>query len=309
MKQNNLKGSALLCLAALIWGLAFVAQSMAAGVPTFLLNSLRSFISVAFLYVLFRIVNRKRKERIIPKDKKQRKTVIVGSTVCGVFLTIAANFQQFGISLYREGEAAEAHAGFITALYVIIVPIISVFLHKKVSPIVWAGAVVAVSGFYLLCLSGGLDAIYKGDLFVLLCAIAFSFQILSIDKYVDGIGGLRLSLLQFLVVGVLSGIMSLIFERDSIMLDEVIKSALPILYLGIMSSGIAYTLQIIGQKYAEPSVASISMSLESVFAALGGWIISKNALSLPEIFGCVLVFAAIIIAQLPDFIAAKKKRA
>ena len=309
MKHNNLKGSLLLCLAAFVWGLAFTAQSSASSVPPFLLNSLRSFISLGFLFILFKIVNIKTKERLIPKDKAQRKTVFIGSIVCGTFLTIAANFQQFGIAMYKDGEAGEAHAGFITAMYVIIVPIISVFLRKKISLIVFVAAAISVLGFYFLCFSEGLGGFYKGDLLVLLCAFCFSFQILAIDKYVGKIGGIRLSLFQFLVVGILSGVMSLIFEFDKITLNVITDNILPIVYLGIFSSGIGYTLQIVGQKYAQPAVASISMSLESVFAALGGWLIAGNALASNEILGCVLVFAAIITAQLPDLINLKKKTA
>lgn len=301
MKRNNLKGSLILCLAALIWGLAFVAQSKAANVPSFLINALRSTISVPFLYVLYKITNRKTKEPLFPKDKKKLKTVLLGSAVCGVFLTIATNFQQFGIAFYPDTAPVEAHAGFITALYVIIVPIMSLFIYKKLSPIVMGAAIIALVGFYFLCLKNGLGGIYTGDILVLICAFAFSLQIIAIDKYVGEIGGIRLSLLQFLVVAVLSAIMSAIFEHSQIVWKDVLSAALPILYLGIMSSGVAYTLQIVGQKYAEPAVASISMSLESVFAALGGWIIVGNDLSVNEIIGCMLVFSAIIIAQIPEF--------
>ena len=164
----------------------------------------------------------------------------------------------------------------------------------------------ALFGFYLLCLSGGLGGIYLGDLLIFISAVSFSLHILSIDKFVGITGGIKLSIMQFTVVGVLYSVLALIFEHPQI--SNILAAVPQILYLGIMSSGVAYTLQIVGQKYAEPSVASLSMSLESVFAALGGWIISGNALSLKEFCGCALVFAAIIVAQLPDMIVSKKKK-
>jgi len=315
MKHNNLKGSLILITAALIWGLAFVAQSDAADrVPPFLINCLRSLISAVFLFVLLKFKTLKSAEKIIPADKALRKTVLAGSLICGVMLTISVNFQQFGIALYPKGAAVEAHSGFITAMYVILVPVFSVFLRKKVTPTVWAAVAVCLIGFYMLCFTNGLDKLYLGDLLVFFCAISFSVHILSIDRFVEAIGGIRLSMLQFLVCGILSGIMSLIFEFSKISLDNIISAAPQILYLCIMSSEVAYTLQIIGQRYAEPSIASLSMSLESVFAAVGGWAAYKfleigdpRTLSANEIIGCVLVFAAIVLAQLPPLPKRKKK--
>lgn len=306
-KYSNLKGSLLLCLAALIWGLAFVAQSGAADlVPPFLMCCLRSFISAVFLYSVYRLLNIKKKASVFPSDKTSRKTVITGGIVCGTALAVATNLQQFGIALYPSGAAVEAHAGFITALYVIIVPLFSIFRRKKVATAVWIAVVIALAGFYMLCFSGGTDGLYLGDIIVFFCAISFSIHILCVDKYVEEVGGIRLSMLQFIVCGIISGILSLIFDTPSISLQNVISAAPQILYLGIMSSGIAYTLQIIGQRYAEPAVASITMSLESVFAALGGWLIAGNPLGANELWGCALVFFAIILAQLPPVF--KKKR-
>jgi drug/metabolite transporter (DMT)-like permease len=309
MRSNNLKGSLILITAALIWGLAFVAQSSAADrVPPFLMNCLRSFISAAFLTVILRIKGIKSGEPIIPKDKAGKKICLAGGLVCGLMLAVSVNLQQFGIALYPKGAASEAHAGFITAMYVMIVPLLSLFAGKKVGVGVWLGVGISVIGFYLLCLSGGVDGLYLGDLLVLLCAFSFSFHIHSVDKFVEQVGGIRLSMLQFLVCGAVSGVLSLIFEISAVNLTDILSAIWQILYLGIMSSGVAYTLQIIGQRYAEPSIASLSMSLESVFAALGGWfagnflsIGAPRSLSVNEILGCVLVFAAIVFAQLPMF--------
>ncbi len=316
MQHNNLKGSLILGTASLIWGLAFVAQSAAAEVPSFLVNSLRSFISVVFLWVLYRIQNRKTHAPVFPKDPVKRKTVLRGSILCGVLLTVAINFQQFGITLYPAGKdiAVEAHAGFLTALYVVLVPVFSLFLGKKISPVVWGAVLIAVVGFYLLCFRHGIDGVYLGDLLCFICAIAFSWHILTVDRVVGDIGGVRLSMLQFAVCGILSGILSLCFEHDTVDWSVVWQAALPIVYLGIMSSGVAYTLQIVGQQYAEPAVASLAMSPESVFAALGGFvagllhITEKRTLSLGEGIGCALVFAAIIFAQIPDLLHRRSDR-
>ncbi len=301
MKKNNLMGSSLLCLAALLWGLAFVVQTDAADkIPPFIFNSLRSFIGAIFLLGFMGIMSIKNKDFIpIPKSI-DKKSLIIGSTLCGLMLAISTNLQQFGITLYPSGVPTEARSGFLTALYVIIVPILSVFVRKKVPLIVWVSSVVALIGFYMLCLFKGVSGFYFADILLLCCALTFSLHIIVIDRYCGAVGGVRLSAFQFIVAGIISGILALIFELDTISIKNIFDSTWSILYMGIVSSGIAYTLQIVGQKYAEPAIASLSMSLESVFAALGGWIISKNALAHNEIIGCLLVFGAIILAQTPE---------
>ncbi|MBQ3057402.1 MAG: DMT family transporter [Clostridia bacterium] len=307
MKQNNLKGSFILALAALIWGMAFVAQNQISDtVPTFTVNALRSFIAAAFLFVFWKITNIKTKASFIPKDKEGQKQYLAAALMCGTFLAIAMNLQQFGIALYPKGAPAEAHAGFLTVLYVILVPIFSVFLRKKVGLLVWCGGILSTIGIYMLCLANGLEAFYFADIIVFCCGIAFALQILAVDKFVGITGGVKLSIMQFFVVGIISTICALIFDLKALSISALLDGVLPILYLGIMSSGIAYTLQIVGQKYAEPSVASIVMSFESVFAVLGGVMFSNSSLSSNEIIGCIIMFAAIIIAQLPEF---KKKKA
>ncbi len=301
MKLNNLKGSIILCVAALIWGLAFVAQSDAADlVPPLMFNALRSFIGAAALYIFFLITKAKTRQPFFPKSNPLKSKYFTAAIVCGVCLAISVNFQQFGITFYPKGVASEARAGFITALYVILVPVFSVFFRKKVSLFVWLGVIIAMAGVYMLCFSGGINGIYLGDILVFLCAISFSLHIMAVDKYVAVTGGVKLSILQFTVCGIISLLLSLIFEFNAVSFSNIIEAAPQILYLGIMSSGVAYTLQIVGQKYAEPAVASITMSLESVFAALGGWFISGNVLSKTELLGCSLVFVAITVAQLPQ---------
>ncbi len=307
MKTNNLKGTLILGLAAFIWGMAFVAQNIVSDtVPTFTISACRSFIAAVALFVFWKITTLKTREKFFPKDKSLRKKYYIGGLLCGVCLTIASNLQQFGMSLYPKDAPAEAHGGFLTALYVILVPIFSVFFRKKVGLLVWLGGILAAGGIYLLCFAGGIGGFYVGDLIVFTCSIAFAFHILSVDKYVGITGGIKLSIMQFFVVGVISLIGALIFDLEALTLSGLLDGALPILYLGIMSSGVAYTLQIVGQKYAEPAVASITMSFESVFAVLGGVIFSSGSLKINEILGCVIMFAAIIVAQIPEFLQSKK---
>ena len=302
MNRNNFKGSLILLVATLIWGLAFVAQSGAAElVPPFATNALRSFIAAIVLYILYLVVNRKEKIPFIPKEKENRKKILSAGLITGLFLFVAANFQQFGIKFYPEAAETEARSAFITSLYVILVPLISVFVGKKISPYVLAAVGVAVVGVYLLCFSKGIDGVYFADVLIFVCAVCFSLHIMCIDKYVGLVGGIRLSIMQFIVCGIISCTSSLIFEFSQLSFTNIITAAPQILYLGILASGVAFTLQIIGQKYAEPSVASITMSLESVFGALGGWLISGKSMTYTQVIGCVIMFAAIVIAQIPEF--------
>ena len=307
MAKNNLKGSIILVVAALIWGLAFVAQSNAADkIPTFTILFLRSYIGGLFLLVFILIRDFKKKIPIIPKDKTDRKKLLLGGLICGTALCVASSIQQYGISIYPKGVPSEARAGFLTALYVILVPIASIFFKKHLHPIVWVSVIIAFIGVYILCMSDGLGSIYLGDVLLFLCGVAFTVHIITVDTLGKGLDGVKLSMLQFFVCGTISLVFMLIFELNSLNLSVILDAALPVLYLGVMSSGIAYTLQIIGQKYADAAVASIAMSLESVFAALGGWVIAGNSMSSREILGCIIMFAAIILAQVGDFNIFKK---
>ena len=303
---NNIKGSAILTVAALIWGLAFVAQAQAADlVPPFAFNSIRCFIGALALFAVLGIKSVKTKKPLFPTEKAKIKEMLIGGILCGLLLTISINFQQFGLSVYPDGSASEARAGFITALYVVLVPVVSIFFGKRSGIAVWLAVAVATCGIYLLSLSEGLHNIYLGDVLMLFCALTFTFHILVIDRYGEPVGGMLLSALQFLIGGILSGILAICFE--TVVWENVIAAAPQLLYMGIMSCGIAYTLQIYGQRYADPPIASLTMSLESVFAALGGWIISGNTLSPREFGGCALVFAAIVLAQLPQFFGKKNE--
>ena len=216
-------------------------------------------------------------------------------------MALAANLQQAGIAAYPVGVPTEARAGFLTALYVILVPIISSVFGKKIHFLVWMAVFFALLGVYMLCAKDGISGFYFGDILLFLCALGFSVQILCVEKYCESVGGLRLSFLEFLFCSLFSLLFALIFEAKKANIAGIKSAIISILFLGIMSGGVGYTLQIIGQKYAEASVASIAMSLESVFAALGGWLILSHALKWYEIIGCLLVFGAIILAQLPEF--------
>ena len=296
MKQSELKGNLILLLTALIWGCAFVAQSVSMDyVGPFTFQSIRSLMGACVLIPVFLVIDHSKRKNgtYQAPTASDKKTQLIAGIICGIIMTIAGNLQQIGIQYTTAGKA-----GFITAIYILIVPILGIFIKKKVSPRLWCCVGMALIGLYLLSVTEGFSEINKGDIYVLLCAVAFAFHILAVDYFVDKVDGVRLSSMQFFVCGILSGILMLIYETPSI--DNILAAALPILYAGILSCGVAYTLQIIGQKYTNPTMASMIMSLESVFAVLGGMILLHETLSLREAFGCVLMFVAILIPQLPE---------
>ena len=307
MKKHGLLSSALLLTAALIWGLAFVAQDAAAdSVPPFTMNATRSIIAALALIPIAGIMRRARGKKLLEATKADRKALLIAGICCGLFLSVAVNFQQFGIALYPDGAAAAGRAGFITALYIVFVPLIGLVFRKKPSPLIIVAVLLSVAGLYLLCLSGGLGSLYTGDLIVLCCAATFAMQILCVDHFIDRVDGVKLSCIQFFVCAVVSAIMMLIFEKPS--MSALLSAWQPILYLALLSSAGGYTLQILGQKYASsPTVASILMSMESVFAVLGGAVFAGERLLLREIVGCCVMFAAIILAQLPTDMFKRKR--
>lgn len=299
MKQNKVKGFIILLITSIVWGFAFVAQDQAAEhLQPFSVNSIRCVVGAITLLPILIFSSLRNKTPIIEKDKKKRKDLIVAGLLCGTFLCISMNLQQFGISLYPSDAATSGRSGFITALYVVLVPIAGVFLKKKLGFNTLISVLLATIGMYLLCLSNGLKHIYLGDLVVLGSAIGFTLQILCIDKYSSLVDAIKLSAIQFLICGIFSTILMFIFETPTI--ENIKASLLPILYLGVVSCGIGYTTQIIGQQYSQrPTLDSIIMSLESVFAVIGGAIILQEHLLINEIIGCIVMFIAIIFAQLP----------
>lgn len=300
MKNKRLLGSIILLLASIVWGFAFVAQSQAAEfIEPFTLNFLRCYVGAIFLIPIM-IINRKaNKKTILETNNSDRKKLIISGVICGLFMFVAMNLQQFGISLYPSNAATSGRSGFITALYVVLVPLLGIFMKKKIGLKVLISVTLAVIGLYLLCFFKGIDHIYLGDLIVLLSALGFAFQIICIDKYANEVDSIKFSIIQFLVTGTLSMILMFIFEDFNI--NNILMVIGPILYLGIVSTGIGYTFQIIGQKLSQnPSIDSILMSFESVFAVIGGAIIMKEVLLVNEIIGCILMFIAIIISQIPN---------
>lgn len=221
-----------------------------------------------------------------------KKDTLTGGVCCGLALCSAALCQQFGILYTTVGKA-----GFITTLYIIIVPIMGIFLKKKVPGKIWLAALIAAVGMYLLCMSESFR-LSRGDTYVFICAILFSVHILVIDHYTTKADGVELSCIQFFTAGMIGSVLAFIFEKPQ--LSNFIEGIIPLAYAGIMSSGVAYTLQVIGQKDLDPTVASLILSLESVVSMLAGWIILGQALSRKELLGCALVFAAVILAQLPE---------
>lgn len=297
MKKATLRSSFLLFLAAFIWGVAFVAQSVGMDyMGPFSFNGARFLMGSVVLTPLI-IINRK-KNKAKNQMEAGGKVTIAGGICCGLALCSAALFQQFGIVHTTVGKA-----GFITTLYIIIVPIMGIFLKKKVPGKVWIGAVIAAFGMYLLCMSERF-ALSKGDTYVFICAILFSVHILVIDHFSPKVNGVELSCLQFLTAGVISSVIALFVEKP--VLQNFIDGIIPLAYAGIMSSGVAYTLQVVGQKDLDPTVASLILSMESVVSMLAGWVILGQALSRRELLGCALVFGAVILVQLPD---RKKKKA
>ncbi len=306
MKNKQLLSSALLLTAAVIWGFAFVAQeSLADTVPPFTVNALRSLIASVALIPVAAVTRRINGKKLTESDPKDRRLLIKAGVICGVMLCISVNLQQFGISLYPPGAPASAHSGFLTALYIIFVPIFGLFLKKKPGFTIIVAVILATAGLYFLCLYDGFGSLYTGDIVVLICGMAFAVQILCVDHYIDRVDGVKLSSIQFLVTGILSAVLMLIFEKPDI--NAILAAWKPLLYLALMSSGVGYTLQIIGQKYSSsPALASILMSMESVFAVIGGVIFLGARPSANEWIGCALMFAAIIIAQLPKKSDSKK---
>ncbi len=298
MKKENLKSSIWLFLAALIWGVAFVAQSVGGeAVGCFTFNGVRSLIGSAVLVPVILIMDRKKKAELGEEEflrrRGDKKTVITGGICCGLALCAASNFQQYGISFTTVGKA-----GFITALYIVLVPIFGIFLKKKAGIKVWFGVALATVGLYLLCMTTDSFSLSRGDFLVLICALIFTVHILVIDHFSPKADGVYLSCIQFLVCGVIS--MGIAFVVESPSLSVILEAWLPILYAGVMSCGVGYTLQIIGQKSMDPTVASLILSLESVFSVLAGWILLNQTLSARELLGCVLMFSAIVLAQLPN---------
>lgn len=294
---NQTKNSMLLMLCALIWGTAFVAQSAGSGMGAFSFLAGRSWMAVLVLIPTVKafdaLHHRQGRPDGKPKTAAERKLLLKAGLVCGTLLFLASAAQQLGITL----DPSTAKAGFLTAMYVVLVPVFGLFLGRKSSAQLWVSMAIAVVGLYLLCMKDGFGSIQSSDGLLLLCAVLFSFQIMAVDHYSPLVDGVRLSLLEFLVTAIESTLAAFLFETPT--LADFAANAWPIVFCGVFSSGVAYTLQILGQKDLNPAIASLIMCLESVFSAIGGWLILHQSLSAREGIGCALIFTAVVLAQLP----------
>lgn len=292
MKQQ-IKSSLILLLTATIWGVAFVAQSVGMEyIGPFTFNAIRCVLGGLVLIPVILVLRKKKETGAENQEKEDKKTLWAGGIACGVILCIASNLQQFGIM-----EASVGKSGFFTALYIVMIPVIGIFIGKRPGIKLWFCVALAVVGMYLLCMKDGSFTIEWADIMLLLCALAFSFHILVVDYFSPKVDGVKMSCIQFFVCGVLSAVGMLFTETPDI--SNIQAAWLPLLYAGLLSCGVGYTLQIVGQKGINPVIASLIMSLESVISALAGWVILGQVLSPKEILGCVLMFVAIIITQIP----------
>ena len=313
VKTHKLRNTFFLFLTAMIWGAAFVAQSVSMDyIGPFTFICLRSVIGGLFLIPVIIVLDGIRKKNQnesadvvssentlynIETEEKQRlswknKQLIEGGIVCGIFLFFANCFQQTGIQYTTVGKA-----GFITTFYIIIVPLIGLFFKKYCGILTWIGVIIALAGLYFLCITQKLT-IQRGDALILCCSVLYAGQILAIDHYNPFVDGVKMSCIQFLTGGILGAVFMFLFENPSIAM--ILSAAGPILYTGIMSTGVGYTLQIVGQKGLNPTVAALILSLESVFSALSGYLFLHQVLTTRELIGCALMFIAIVLAQLPD---------
>lgn len=312
MKRTQLKNSFLLLLTAAIWGFAFVAQSVGMDyVKPFTFNGVRSAIGALFLIpCIFLFQNRSDQseasstamssanpsdqadQELLDSSSFNRKTLILGGICCGIILAAASSLQQIGILYTSVGKA-----GFLTAIYIVLVPILGIFLKKRCSPLVWISVALALGGLYLLSVPDGFGSIGKGDLLLIAGSFLFAVHILVIDYFSPRCNGVALSCIQFFVCAICCLIPAFLFEQPS--LSSILAAWAPILYAGILSCGVGYTLQIIGQKGMNPTIASLILSLESSISVLAGWLILGQTLSVRELAGCGIVFLAIVLAQLP----------
>lgn len=305
-RKKTLLHASILGICALLWGFTFVSQSIGADyVGAFTFLAMRCWIAVVFLIPVTAAVGKIRLSRGLPsgrpENRRQRKVHLTAGAACGAALFAASAAQQAGI-----GCTTAAKAGFISAMYVVLVPVFSIFLGHIPARKLWISVLLGVTGLYLLCFTGGFGGFEFGDLILLLCAALFSVQILVLNHFLPMVEAVRLSHLQLLFEGIFATVCMFLFEHPG---SAEVKAALPAaLFAGIMSSGVAYTLQIIGQKGLDPTVASLIMCLESVFSAVGGWLFLGQTLSARELSGCVLMFAAIVLSELPSPPGLARKR-
>ena len=306
-QKTQWKGVVMLMLTALIWGSSFVAQSVGMeSVGAFTFNGIRTLMGAAVLLPFILIRDRIQAKSMTAEQVKERKAedkkILRYGLVLGVVFCAASNFQQVAFEYSTSGKIA-----FITALYMFFVPLFGLVLKKKVPWLTWVCVAVGFIGLYFLCIGpAGLGGVNRGDLRALICSVFYAVHILLIEKFAPDVDGIKLSCTQFVVSGVITCILMLLFETPQ--MSAILSAIVPLLYSGIMSCGLAYTFQIVGQKYTEATVASLIMCMESVFAVLAGALILHEMLSGREIVGCVIMFVAIVVSELSGFIMSKCKR-
>ena len=306
--SRSLRAALLLLLTAMIWGAAFVAQDVAAdALEPFTFNGLRMVLAALTLVPVIALRHaaarkaadaaasdaaRADKPTLLPKDPSQRRFLLLGGLACGVMLALGSGFQQLGIN---AGVQA-GKAGFITALYIVLVPLTGLFFGKRPAPLVWVAVVLSAVGLYLLCMQGGF-VLEGGDILLLICALSFTGHILVVDYVGAKVDGVKLSCIQFAVTAVICLTIAAFTEHPT--WEAVKTAAIPILYAGILSGGVGYTLQIVAQKDIDPTIASLIMCLESVFAVLFGWLLLGDQMSARDYIGCAVMMLGIVLAQLP----------
>ena len=284
------KNAFMLFLTAFIWGTAFVAQSVGMDyLGPFGFNGIRSLIGGVALLPCIYILGKINKNS---NEKGDVKTLAAGGICCGLALFAASSMQQIGIQYTTAGKA-----GFITAFYIVLVPVFGIFLGKKTGWKIWLAVALALAGLYFLCITESFS-VGRGDIYVFIGALLFTVHILVIDYFAPRTDGVKMSCIQFFVAGILSMFPMAAFETTT--MEGIMRSWGPLLYAGVLSCGVAYTLQIIGQKNMNPTVASLILSLESCISVLAGWVILGEQLSVREGVGCILMFAAIVLAQIPE---------
>ena len=297
LNKTKLIRYGMLFVAAFFWGMAFVVQATDK-IPPFVFTCVRCFIGAAVLFPVAIIMDRVRKKRgempeiSSEERRKNRKTLLIGGLFCGAVLFFATNLQQIGLSANLEA----GKAGFITAMYIILVPVIGLFTGKKSGPVMIISVLIAVAGLYFICVKGAFT-VNRGDLCLIACAVAFAGHIAVVDKFTNLTDGVKLSSVQFLVCGLLSLFAALIFERNDFSISRVLSFYPAFLYMGICSCGIAYTFQILGQKDTNPTAASLIMSFESCFSLIGGVIFLGERLTYREWIGFGLMLIAIVLTE------------
>lgn len=292
MNKFMIRQSFILLMAATVWGVAFVAQSVGMDyVEPYTFIAVRNVVALAVLVPC--AVFMRRGTQKVYHQKESKKALVIGGVCCGLCLFTASTLQQFGVKYTTVGKA-----GFITAMYLVLVPVFGIFLKKKTGLKVWIAVGLACMGLYLLCITKGDFRLQKGDLYMLGCAAVFAVHILVVDHFSPLVDGVQLSCVQTLTNAILGTIMMLLLEQPHF--SDILAAWLPILYAGALSSGVGYTFQIIGQKGMNPTAACLILSLESVISVLAGWLLLHQVLTAREVAGCALAFAAIILVQLPE---------